>query len=73
MGPFDFEVRELRRQGRKALVFTFCPAVFDDDIPAFDIAELTQPRDQRLRSLGITGGEAGFQQADSSELRPCLL
>src|SRR6266545_791887 len=67
--PFPLQIRRNRRQScevspgpgearnelGKALVLALRPAILDDNVPAFDVAEVTQPLAKRPDEIGLEG------------------
>src|SRR5262249_1460658 len=61
----DVTVHQLGRERRKARVVVVRPAVFDGDVPAFDITGLTQSVAKGRRIEGISGRRRAVQEAYS--------
>jgi hypothetical protein len=64
----DLEVHEVPREVGKALISTLRPPVFDENGLAFDIAQVTQSRPQRLNLPRVTGRGGRPQKAQPGDL-----
>ena len=69
----NFETDELGRQSGQAVILFLRPAVFDDEVPALDVAELAQTGPQCLQPAGHTCGRRRTEESDPGNLRLGLL
>jgi hypothetical protein len=71
----NLESDEFGDQGRKLLIVSFGPSIFDQDVVAFEVAEVTQPVTQWLDEIFLKGSGRVPQEAYSRDtrrlLRPC--
>ena len=65
----DLETNQVRKERRKPIIVAIRPAVLDDKIPSFLIAEIVQARAKSLRALGQTVSSGQPQEADPKDLR----
>jgi hypothetical protein len=63
----DIQADQIRRELRQ-LLHRFRPPIFNGNVLAFDIAELTQAGPQRLDPIGVGGGGTKPQEPDPRAL-----
>ena len=69
----DLETSQVRHERRKPIIVAIRPAVFDDKIPSFLIAEIAQARAKGLWAFGQTVRSGRSQEPDPKDLRRWLL
>jgi hypothetical protein len=74
MGHNHINVRtnQLSRQLAKVLVLSLRPSVFDHDIRALDVAEVTQAQSESLELSCVTGRRRGPEEANPRNLSQLL-
>jgi hypothetical protein len=73
MGHNHINVRtnQLSRQLAKVLVLSLRPSVFDHDIRALDVAEVTQTQSESLELSCVTGRRRGPEEANPRTFPSC--
>src|SRR5262245_55295093 len=69
----DIETSQVRNERRKLIVVAVRPAVLDDKIPSFLIAEIAQAHAKGFRTFGQTVSRRQTQESDPKGLRRWLL
>src|SRR5512132_4422534 len=67
------ETSQVRNKRRKLIVVAVRPAVLDDKIPSFLIAEIAQAQAKGFRTFGQTVSRRQTQESDPKDLRRWLL
>ncbi len=64
----DIECRELGNELGESPVITFCPAVFDDDVPSLDVTSVAQALAKRGDEIGFESSRGIAEKADAKDL-----
>jgi hypothetical protein len=68
----DVQRHEFGNERGKTLVSALSPSVFDQDVPVFDVAEVTQALAKRLDQMGFERRGRVAQEADARQPAPLL-